>query len=100
MKRKKLTKRQILNELLVLEDKNTALDASQARLWERQVKLTSAHKRLAGELEEICIADAKKQGFSENFEEPILFKQHVFTVEPGGYSGRTTVTIQGTKNVK
>jgi len=100
MKRKKLTKRQILNELLTLEDKKAALSASQDRLWERSGKLTNAHKKLAGELEEICIADAKKQGVSEDFEEPILFKQHVFTVEPGGYSNRTTVSIQGTKNVK
>jgi len=101
MKPKKLTKRQILNELLVLEDKKTALAASQDRLWDRSSKLSTAHRKLASELEEVCLAEAKKMGAEEDFDEPIFFKQHIFTVEPGnGYARKATVNIQGTKNVK
>lgn len=97
---KKLTKRQILNELLVIEEKKAAITKSSQRLQARRNKVTAAHCNLAEQLEAICEEEQIAAGNEDDVYKPIVFKNHIFEVDTGGYMSRTTVDIQGAKSVK
>lgn len=103
MKQKKMTKRQILNELLAVREKQLKLHESEKRLHARQQKERERRNQLAKELASSLWAEAKKKKL-EDFdveENPIFFKEHVFELETGvGYDNRTEIEITPTKSVK
>ena len=83
MKKRKLTKRQILNELLVVEEKKDKYNASLTRLYARGTKLDDQKNDLAKQLDAACREEAKKNGgswdsYPDYEREPIIFKQHIF----------------------
>lgn len=98
--KRKLTKRQILNELLEVHSRQLKLRESQDRLSARKNKEFINRNELAGELEILCKAEAKKNG-EEDFdvEEPILFKSHVFVIDAARALHKTTIDIQAAKSV-
>lgn len=100
MKQKKMTKRQILNELLVVEEKKAAIAKSADRLQTRRNNLRGKHCDLAEQLEAMCDKELVKAGAEGDAIEPIIFKNKIFEVEPGDGYHRTAVVIQGAKSVK
>jgi hypothetical protein len=103
MKQRKMTKRQILNELLAVKEKQLKLMESDKRLQARKEKERAKRCELAEELVGIMYSEAKKNGTLDDFDEeaPIFFKDHVFEIETNvGYNNRTEVDIRQTKSVK
>jgi len=89
---KKLTKRQILNELLDLDEKQNKIYASQRRLDKRESKLEDHRTKLVDQLITTC----KKTGVVK----PIIFKKQLFTIACGSAWSRSSVDIGDVANVK
>ena len=105
MTKRKMTKRQILNELLAHAERQEKLNQSYKRLRTRLDNAQQKRNELADNLKEILIAEAKKnkvENFSEyDCEDPIVFKNHVFELDVNvGYSNRTEIDITPAKSVK
>jgi len=101
MKKRKLTKRQILNELLAVKEKQEKVYASQLRLSNREETLDDQKMKLADELKEICLKERVKNGNQSKYfgdEDPILFKNHVFTIISAGWSS-TDIQIVSVNHV-
>lgn len=83
MKKKALSKRQVLNELLIVEGKKRKHDESQDRLDLRGEKLDDRRSDLVEQLKSICIKEQSKDGVKfpiKSIKEPILYKKHVFSL--------------------
>ncbi len=89
---KKLTKRQILNELLDLNEKQKKIYASRRRLDKRVSKLEDRRSELADQLADIC---RKGDGIK-----PIVYKKQLFDLTSGGSWYRASVDIGDVSNVK
>jgi len=97
MKRKKLTKRQLLNELLVAEEAQKKIDASTARLWKREKVLNKKREKLSHELSEILYEERKASGEKK---EPIIYKSHMFDISGRTGWGTASCDIAAIKSVK
>jgi len=100
--KKKLTKRQILNELLVVEEKKAKYEESLARVYKRGERLDDRYNELAEQLETISNRELRKAGLNpyDVTPEPILFKQHVFAIVPSRYGNGKSLQINSVKAVK
>jgi len=80
--KKKLTKRQILNELLLVEEQKAKYEESLKRVYARGEKLTTKFKKLSEQLETITYRELKATSVYPytTAPEPILYKGHVFSV--------------------
>lgn len=102
-KKKALTKRQILNELLLVEEKIEKHGESQARLWSRGEKLDDTRKALVEQLKVMGVKEQRKEGVqfpARSIKEPILFKKHVFAEIDNNYGNGTHLSIKAIKVVK
>lgn len=103
MKKKALTKRQILNELLIVEEKNAKYEASLQRVYRRGEKIDDKRRDLVGQLESICIKEQQKDGVrypQVSIPEPILYKKHVFASIKTGCGGGTHFSIKPVKAIR
>lgn len=102
MNKRKMTKRQLLNELMVVEDKRAAITASEERLYRRTEKLDELHGSLADDLLAICLKEQKKDGRAFSYvEDPIVFKGNSFTIRTPDWGDRTAkVSVRKVNNVK
>jgi len=101
--KQKLTKRQILNELLVVEEKKRKHDVSQTRLYRRGEKLNDSRAFLVEQLMVIGFKEQQKEGIrfpKLSIKDPIIFKQHVFAEVMDAYRNGTSLTIKPIKVVK
>jgi hypothetical protein len=80
VKKRKMTKRQLLNALLENEEKKIKLKESRKRLYARETKLKDERDELEKNLKEIILMEQEKNGGSEYYVEgPIVFKGNAFT---------------------
>ncbi len=98
MKQKKLTKRQVLNELLVANDVAEKIEASRNRLDKREEKLIDKVADLTDQLIAICDKDVPKIGGHSRL--PIIFKNHIFTPSAGSMYSSSKCYIESVTNVK
>jgi len=102
MKQRKMTKRQLLNELLVIEEKRAKIEASETRLYNRRKKLKEDHGKLANDLLVVCLKEQKKVGGDCSYvEDPIVFKGNSFDITTPSWSEKnSSVSIHKVNNVK
>lgn len=103
MKKKALTKRQVLNELLIVEERKCKHDESQTRLYRRGEKLDDMRSDLVTQLEKLCIKEQVKEGDThpeQSIKGPILYKKHVFTLVRNTYGFGRHLTIEAIKTIK
>jgi len=83
--KKKLTKRQILTELLDVEEKKAKYEQSLQRVYKRGEKLDDIRNDLTEQLKTISYQEIRKAGGNphEDAPEPILYKGHVFSLVKG-----------------
>ncbi len=103
MKKKTLTKRQILNELLVVEEKISKHNEKQNRLYRSGEKLDDVRSNFASQLDDICIKEQRKQGDrfpDKSIKEPIIYKKHVFSSIRNKYGTGYQLVIEPIKIIK
>lgn len=80
MKKRKMTKRQLLNALLDNDETKRKLYESQKRIWSREEKLDEHRQELSEQLSNICYKEQHTEGKPYPGASPIVFKKHVFKV--------------------
>jgi len=103
MKKKALTKRQVLNELLIVEEKKAKYKESLSRVYRRGEKLDDARSDLVEQLEKLCTKEQREDGVNwpeRSIKEPILYKSHVFSIVRNSCDRGTHLTIEPIKAVK
>ena len=103
MKKKALTKRQVLNELLVIKEKKVKYEETLARVYSRGERLDDRYNQLKAELEVGLDKEIRKDGLNpyNTLPEPILYKGHVFALIKGKWDCRERVLeINSVKAVK
>ena len=95
-KKRKMTKRQLLNALLENEEKKIKLEESQQRLWNRGNRIEEEREKLEKELKEVILNEQEKNGGSSyEIEGPIVYKGHAFT-----YTKRNAYAYDSAKGFK
>ena len=103
MAQKKLTKRQLLNEILATEEAFNKLRVSQERLDKRESRLMDKQDELAKELATVLKKEQAKRGEKEEWErpDPVVFKSHVIEVDYDSVAWRRPkCSVTSVKNVK
>lgn len=82
MAKKKPTKRQLLNELLEVDEKLAKVRMSILKSQSRKDKIEAELQDLSFNLQEICRAEQTKAG-KYGYGDSIVYKKHVFSFESG-----------------
>jgi len=94
--KRKLTKRQLLNELLDAEEAQKKITASELRLENRERRLDKKREQLSSELANILFDERVKSGEKKA---PIIYKQHMFNVRGRSTYNKAACDIESIKSV-
>ena len=98
--KRKMTKRQLLTELLANDEAEKKAEASYRRLSDRTERLNNKRRKLSAELAQLVWDEQIKNEGSYKFNiEPIIFKSHIFNVNGGGSFHKPNCKIRAANRV-
>ena len=101
MTQKKMTKRQVLDALLGIEEERKKIKIVEERLDRREQRYIDKRKKLSKQLADILREEQKKAGVEMwKTPDPVLYKNHTFSPSGGGRYNHPKCEIRRVKSVK
>jgi hypothetical protein len=101
MKQKKMTKRQVLDGLLAIEEERKKIKIVEERLDRREQRYIDKREKLSKQLADILREEQKKNGEDTwRAPDPVLYKNHTFAPSSGGRYDHPKCEIRRVKGVK
>jgi len=96
-----MTKRQVLNALLDVEEERKKIKASQIRLENRESRYEDKREGLSKQLAAVLKKEQEKEGIDTwHTPDPVLYKNHTFAPTTGSRWSPAKCVITAVKSVK